>query len=192
MNGFRKNKGIIIELTSLLDIIMIMLFWVMLNVSNNAQDIEKKAQEKIDEANAKTVQAQQDAQEQIDKIKEENKATELAAKNMQDALDGFSSGMMVSVEMRYSGGKDVIYVSRNNSEPAAVEVNDKLNEELSKALDSYGLTKDSIILAAFMYGGDKGLYRDVNKVLDTLGKIKGNYKNIYFTQINTTKQKGEN
>ena len=57
MNGFRKNKGIIIELTSLLDIIMIMLFWVMLNVSNNAQDIEKKAQEKIDEANAKTVQA---------------------------------------------------------------------------------------------------------------------------------------
>ena len=192
MNGFRKNKGIIIELTSLLDIIMIMLFWVMLNVSNNAQDIEKKAQEKIDEANSKTVQAQQDAQEQIDKIKEENKATELAAKNMQDALDGFSSGMMVSVEMRYSGGKDVIYVSRNNSEPAAVEVNDKLNEELSKALDSYGLTKDSIILAAFMYDGDKVLYRDVNKVLDTLGKIKGNYKNIYFTQINTTKQKGEN
>ncbi len=192
MNGFRKNKGIIIELTSLLDIIMIMLFWVMLNVSNNAQDIEKKAQEKIDEANAKTVQAQQDAQEQIDKIREENKATELAAKNMQDALDGFSSGMMVSVEMRYSGGKDVIYVSRNNSEPTAVEVNDKLNEELSKALDSYGLTKDSIILAAFMYDGDKVLYRDVNKVLDTLGKIKGNYKNIYFTQINTTKQKGEN
>ena len=192
MNGFRKNKGIIIELTSLLDIIMIMLFWVMLNVSNNAQDIEKKAQEKIDEANAKTVQAQQDAQEQIDKIKEENKATELAAKNMQDALDGFSSGMMVSVEMRYSDGKDVIYVSRNNSVPAAVEVNDKLNEELSKALDSYGLTKDSIILAAFMYDGDKVLYRDVNKVLDTLGKIKGNYKNIYFTQINTTKQKGEN
>lgn len=192
MNGFRKNKGIIIELTSLLDIIMIMLFWVMLNISNNAQDIEKKAQEKIDEANAKTVQAQQDAQEQIDKIKEENKATELAAKNMQDALDGFSNGMMVSVEMKYSDGKDVIYVSRNNSEPAAVEVNDKLNEELSKALDSYGLTKDSIILAAFMYDGDKVLYRDVNKVLDTLGKIKGNYKNIYFTQINTTKQKGEN
>lgn len=192
MNGFRKNKGIIIELTSLLDIIMIMLFWVMLNVSNNAQDIEKKAQEKIDEANAKTVQAQQDAHEQIDKIKEENKAVEIAAKNMQDALDGFSSGMMVSVEMRYSGGKDVIYVSRNNSEPAAVEVDDKLNEELSKALDSYGLTKDSIILAAFMYDGDKVLYRDVNKVLDTLGKIKGNYKNIYFTQINTTKQKGEN
>ena len=94
--------------------------------------------------------------------------------------------------MRYSDGKDVIYVSRNNSEPAAVEVNDKLNEELSKALDSYGLTKDSIILAAFMYDGDKVLYRDVNKVLDTLGKIKGNYKNIYFTQINTTKQKGEN
>ena len=33
MNSFRKNKGIVLELTSLLDVIMIMLFWVMTDVS---------------------------------------------------------------------------------------------------------------------------------------------------------------
>ena len=31
MNRFSKSKGIVIELTALLDVIMIMLFWVMMN-----------------------------------------------------------------------------------------------------------------------------------------------------------------
>ena len=55
--GFRKNKGIIIELTSLLDVILIMLFWLILNMSNTAANAEKKAQEQIDAANAKVEQA---------------------------------------------------------------------------------------------------------------------------------------
>ena len=66
-------------------------------------------------------------------------------------------------------------------------VNSELPEKLTEALNSYGLDKDSIILAAFMYDGSSVLYRDVNTVQTTLGKIKGNYKNIYYTQVNTTK-----
>lgn len=198
MNGFRKNKGIIIELTSLLDIILIMLFWLMLNISNSASEIEKKAQEKIDRANAKVQQAQvdadkkvsearDDAKKQIDRINEQNKQMRQDNVNMQNALDGFSNGKMVTVEMKYQDSRDVIYVSQNGSSPEAIAVDDKLSENLSRALNSYGLDKDSIILAAFMYDGDTVLYRDVNTVQNVLGSIKGNYKNIYFTQINTTK-----
>ena len=198
MNGFRKNKGIIIELTSLLDIILIMLFWLMMNISNSASEIEKKAQEKIDQANAKVQQAQvdadkkvseaqDDAKKQIDRINEQNKQMRQDNVNMQNALDGFSNGKMVTVEMKYQDSHDVIYVSQNGSSPEAIAVDDKLSENLSRALNSYGLDKDSIILAAFMYDGDTVLYRDVNTVQNVLGSIKGNYKNIYFTQINTTK-----
>ena len=176
MNGFRKNKGIIIELTSLLDIILIMLFWLMLNISNSASEIEKKAQEKIDKANAKVSQvqedadkkvqqAQDDAKKQIDKVNEQNKEMRQDNENMHNALDGFSSGKMVTVEMKFS---------------------DKLAENLTKALNSFGLDKDSIILAAFMYDGNTVLYRDVNTVQNVLVNIKGNYRNKYFTQINTT------
>ncbi len=187
MNGFRKNKGIIIELTSLLDIIMIMLFWLMFNVSSSAADAEKKAQEKIDEANLKVAAAQADAQKEIDKINEQNKEMKQNAENMQNALDGFSSGKMVTIEMRFENNADVIYVSQSGTDAKAVSVDDKLSENLSAALNSYGLDKDSIILAAFMYNGDTVLYRDVNKVQSILSTIKGNYKNIYFTHINTTK-----
>ena len=198
MNGFRKNKGIIIELTSLLDIILIMLFWLMLNISNSASEMEKKAQEKIDQANAKVQQAQvdadkkvseaqDDAKKQIDRINEQNKQMRQDNVNMQNALDGFSNGKMVTVKTKHQNSRDVIYVSQNGSSPETIAVDDKLSENLSRALNSYGLDKDSIILAAFMYDGDTVLYRDVNTVQNVLGSIKGNYKNIYFTQINTTK-----
>ena len=198
MGGFRKNKGIIIELTSLLDIIMIMLFWVMLNVSNSAQNAEKKAQEKVDAANAKVVQAQKDAQDEIERAKQQNqkelddmnkKNQEIkqAAEDMQQALDGFGNGKMVTLEMKYEDGRDVIYISQGIEEKKTVSVDDKLKDSLSAALNSYGLDKNSIILTAFVYDGDSVLYRDVEKVQSTLSSIKSNYKNIYYTHINTTK-----
>lgn len=185
--GFRKNKGIIIELTSLLDVILIMLFWLILNMSNTAANAEKKAQEQIDAANAKVEQAKQDAQKQTDSINEQNEQMRKQAENMQNALDGFSNGKMVTLEMKYEDGRDVIYVSQDSQQPKPVIVNSELPEKLTEALNSYGLDKDSIILAAFMYDGSSVLYRDVNTVQTTLGKIKGNYKNIYYTQVNTTK-----
>jgi hypothetical protein len=89
--------------------------------------------------------------------------------------------------MKFSDNRDVIYVSQNNSTPQTVAVDDKLAENLTKALNSFGLDKDSIILAAFMYDGNTVLYRDVNTVQNVLVNIKSNYRNIYFTQINTTK-----
>ena len=41
-----KNKGIIIELTALLDVILIMLFWVMLNMDRETEKIKTDAAEK--------------------------------------------------------------------------------------------------------------------------------------------------
>lgn len=47
MNGFRKNKGIVLELTSLLDVIMIMLFWVMTDVSASADSQKEDAKAQV-------------------------------------------------------------------------------------------------------------------------------------------------
>lgn len=198
MNGFRKNKGIIIELTSLLDIILIMLFWLMLNISNSAADIEKKAQEKIDAANAKVQQAQDDADKQVQQarddadkqirqINEQNSEMRRQAENMQAALDGFSNGKMITIEMKYDNGHDIIFVSYSGESKKSVEIDSDLSKNLSDAISSYGIDKDSIILAAFMYDGNSVLYRDVNTVQNALSSIKGSYKNVYFTHINTTK-----
>ena len=47
MSGYRKSKGLALELTSLLDVIMIMLFWVMTNSSASAADAQDKADKKV-------------------------------------------------------------------------------------------------------------------------------------------------
>jgi beta-galactosidase len=47
MNGFKKNKGIVLELTSLLDVIMIMLFWVMTDVSASADSQKEDAKAQV-------------------------------------------------------------------------------------------------------------------------------------------------
>ena len=47
MTGFRKNKGIVLELTSLLDVIMIMLFWVMTDVSASADSQKEDAKAQV-------------------------------------------------------------------------------------------------------------------------------------------------
>ena len=44
-----KNKGLIIELTSLLDVILIMLFWVMMASSDKADKAEAEADKKLGE-----------------------------------------------------------------------------------------------------------------------------------------------
>ena len=159
---------------------------------------EKKAQEKVDAANAKVVQAQKDAQDEIERAKQQNqkelddmnkKNQEIkqAAEDMQQALDGFGNGKMVTLEMKYEDSHDVIYISQGIEEKKTVSVDEKLKDSLSAALNSYGLDKNSIILTAFVYDGDSVLYRDVEKVQSTLSSIKSNYKNIYYTHINTTK-----
>ena len=52
MNGFRKNKGIVLELTSLLDVIMIMLFWVMTDVSASADSQKEDAKAQVQAINS--------------------------------------------------------------------------------------------------------------------------------------------
>ena len=106
MNGFRKNKGIVLELTSLLDVIMIMLFWVMTDVSASAdsQKEDAKAQvqavtQQLEEQEQKSADElenlREDMQKQIDEAyKKAESINSNAAKNQQ-ALDGYTQGMLI-------------------------------------------------------------------------------------------------
>ena len=66
MNGFRKNKGIVLELTSLLDVIMIMLFWVMTDVSASADSQKEDAKAQVQ---AVTQQLEEQKQKSTDELK---------------------------------------------------------------------------------------------------------------------------
>ena len=57
-----KNKGIIIELTALLDVILIMLFWIMMNTRNGMNSAVTEAEKKAESAQ----QQLQSVQQQLD------------------------------------------------------------------------------------------------------------------------------
>jgi len=62
MNRFSKSKGIVIELTALLDVIMIMLFWVMMNVQDSSKSASTAAEKKA----AAAEQRLEETQEELD------------------------------------------------------------------------------------------------------------------------------
>ena len=115
MNGFRKNKGIVLELTSLLDVIMIMLFWVMTDVSAAAdsqkedakaqvQAVTQQLEEQKQKSDDELENLRKDMQKQIDEAyKKAENINSNAAKNQQ-ALDGYTKGMLISLDMRNENG----------------------------------------------------------------------------------------
>ena len=70
MNGFRKNKGIVLELTSLLDVIMIMLFWVMTDVSASADSQKEDAKAQVQAVTQQLEKQKQKSADELEKLRE--------------------------------------------------------------------------------------------------------------------------
>ena len=71
MNGFRKNKGIVLELTSLLDVIMIMLFWVMTDVSASADSQKEDAKAQVQAVTQQLEEQKQKSADELEKLRED-------------------------------------------------------------------------------------------------------------------------
>ena len=52
-----KNKGIVIELTALLDVILIMMFWLMMNIQNSNDNIRTDAEQRVSQAEQEVADA---------------------------------------------------------------------------------------------------------------------------------------
>lgn len=190
MNGFRKNKGIVLELTSLLDVIMIMLFWVMTDVSASAdsQKEDAKAQvqavtQQLEEQKQKSADElenlRKNMQKQIDEAyKKAENINSNAAKNQQ-ALDGYTQGMLISLDMRNENGTDKLYISRNDEDIMTVTPDEDISGRLISLFEGLG--------AAVVYDGDAVLYRNMRIVENAVQAVSDKYENVYFTYINTSK-----
>lgn len=175
MNGFRKNKGIVLELTSLLDVIMIMLFWVMTDVSASAdsQKEDAKAQvqavtQQLEEQKQKSADElenlRKNMQKQIDEAyKKAENINSNAAKNQQ-ALDGYTQGMLISLDMQNENGTDKLYISRNDEDIMTVTPDEDISGRLISLFEGLGAADGEVMLAAVVYDGDAVLYRNMRIV----------------------------
>ena len=187
MNGFRKNKGIVLELTSLLDVIMIMLFWVMTDVSASADSQKEDAKAQVQAVTQQLEKLREDMQKQIDEAyKKAESINSNAAKNQQ-ALDGYTQGMLISLDMRNENGTDKLYISRNDEDIMTVTPDEDISGRLISLFEGLGAADGEVMLAAVVYDGDAVLYRNMRIVENAVQAVSDKYENVYFTYINTSK-----
>ena len=198
MSGYRKSKGLALELTSLLDVIMIMLFWVMTNSSASAADAQDKADKKVKAAQTKIEQSEkklEDQAKEYDKKIEELKAQALeqqakinenAAMNQQ-AINDYKDGLLITLTVKNNDGNAAVTVSQGNDTLSDYSISDDLYDSLGPALETLGINDGKTALAAVVYDGDTVLYDDISLVRDAVSKISQAHNNVYFTYINTSK-----
>ena len=188
-----KNKGLIIELTSLLDVILIMLFWVMMVSSDKADKAEQQAEQKVQAANAQAQvqvdEAKKDAERYINERLAEQKDNMEKLDEYVKTIEGFENGEMLSISITYVEQNEVLSFTRSGQQISSGTLTgySNIEHEIRKVLDTLP-NKNGIILAAFIYDGNTALYRDVQNVRAALENLRKDYGGIYFAYINTSGQ----
>ena len=195
----RKNKGIIIELTALLDVIFIMLFWVMINVQEGSLRSREEADSRVEAAQSQLRQVRQETDSQLEAMREQTdseiqkvreraeKLDKNAAANQQ-ALDDYGSGMMLTLDLRYEpGGELTVFRGDEELGRTALTSEDAVYSALQSALTKAGIGRQDVVLCAFVYDGSTALYRDVSEVGSAVDKICESYDSFYCTYINTAR-----
>ncbi|MCR4780450.1 MAG: hypothetical protein K5876_05070 [Ruminiclostridium sp.] len=191
-----KNKGIAIELTALLDVILIMLFWVMMNMGRENERVKNEAAEQAAAYEQRTGELTEELEaahsdyenvrSELDRYISENSES-IAAAN-QKALNEFAEGRMITLNLSYDAvGKLFILDENGELGHTLLESREKIAESIEKVLAESGLGKDDVILCALVYDGDRALYSDVkliNAAADDVGK---KYDNFYCTNINISR-----
>ncbi len=197
-----KNKGIVIELTALLDVILIMLFWVMMNVREETTNVRNEAEAQIEEYQLRSQEAQDEleaAQEELERIRaeyEKQLAEARAAAEVKDpeisayqqALDDFSGGVLITLNLKYDAvGKLFIYDSSGELGRTLLDSEEDISDSITDALERSGLDREDIILCAFTYDGERALYRDIKRITSAVNDVTDTYRHLYCTYINTNR-----
>ncbi len=208
-----KNKGIVIELTALLDVILIMMFWLMMNLQNNNDSIRADAEERISQAEQQVQTAEENVSEaerradeavsEMQKMQSELETVrENADKEIADAwkkaasindnaaanqlaLDKYEQGFLITINLRCNETAEVFISDNTGILNQAVVTPEDISEKLISAFENAGLSQNDVIMCAMTYDGSKALYKDVKTVRTAVYDVKEQYSNLYCTYINT-------
>lgn len=204
------KKGIVIELTALLDVILIMMFWLMMSLQNendtirtdyeeqiaqveqdlntanqNLKDTEKRANDTIANMQSELQKVREDADKEIVEAWKKAASINDNATANQLALDKYEQGILITINLKYDTDTKLIISDKNNIlEQSNINVDD-ISEKLISSFEKSESEQDSVILCAFVYDGSKALYKDVKTVRTAISNVKEIYSDMYCTYINT-------
>lgn len=177
-----KKQGIVLELTALLDVILIMLFLVMQSASDAAQNAQTAAQEAL--AAAETMRA-------------ETAAAQVEVQQARDALAAFEivadNAEVIKVQVTGSAGRHCIRVSTENiggTETLIEEITSDISDQvyvtnaLTSAINAaqeYEEAEFTVIV--FSYDSRK-IYKYEYDIIDRVTAKAALARNVYTVQYN--------
>ncbi len=195
-----RRKSAVIELTSLLDVIFIMLFMMMGRGQEAVRDSMNEAKEMQDSANAEIRQIKNEYSAKLEELEKREAALEAEENNigaLQSRIDGYEEfdrfATIVTIELKTkSDGKREITVTDNKSNKLKTAANTIVSDVSSELGNKLGLLlKDSyitdvnddasdIVCIVFKYDPAVTLVGDRRKIESAIEEMTGKSDNFFY------------
>lgn len=189
----RKRKSVIVELTSLLDVIFIMLFMVMNQSRTAAEEAQSNAAAEVAAAQVQ-VEAMEEEVEGYRVIIDEVEADRLNLESIKNKLNSYEVfeeyATIISVSVLDHSYKRTIVVE-NGGEAVTADFSwdnmDYAENTLDEMLNSCIKDSENPVFIVFSYNGDKIYRQDYNMVSEVMTQVQGGYENVYIKFDDTSK-----
>ncbi len=189
-----KRKDIILDFTSLLDVILIILFFFILYSAFNVQESEQRAEEaRVDyEERMEALDAEES---KLNLEWERLRALDQNAPKNQLALNTFDNGGMLAFNLRKEDDSEAWRLSATRKNAAGEEElvgeilpGNKLLSSILGILQAAGYGEDEVLIISFTYDGSViGTNRLYGEIMRAFREVQTLRKNVYLTAINTSK-----
>lgn len=199
-----NKRNIILDFTSLLDVIMIILFFFILfshletedakfalqEAQQNAAEREEQAEQKLEDAEKLLEEAKQKEEQADEKLNEAELAGERQGENV-EAITDFSRNLNIRVKLKMiSGGSEwSLLVFKGEQQITEIPKGDigSMSQSFLKALSDMGCAKDDTLLCMYVYdaaqAGTASADRNIQKLFD---EVKGQYKHFFYSELDTS------
>lgn len=185
----RRSREIILDFTSLLDVVMVILFFFILfshfETVEARKELEAAQQAVIEEYNGKMEEAEMSLAEADRLLAEIGQADARKAENI-DAISAFGKGENLKIRLRMTDGSWKIIAYKGEAMIAEIENDDtdKMKKQLFRALAESRITIEDTILCDFIYNpeeaGTAAAYKQVTKLLSL---VKNEYLHFYYSEV---------
>lgn len=185
----KRSREIILDFTSLLDVVMVILFFFILfshfETIEARKELEDAKQAVAEEYSGKMEEADNRLAEAERLLGEIGQADVRKAENI-DAISAFGKGENLKIRLKMTDESWKIVAYKGEELLAVIENDepDKMKKQLSRALAQARITIEDTILCDFIYNpeeaGTAAAYKQVNKLL---ALVKNEYLHFYYSEI---------
>lgn len=199
-----NKREIILDFTSLLDVIMVILFFFIIfshletedakialqAAQQNAIEREEQAEQKLEAAEGLFEEAERKEQQAAEKLSEADLAGERQGENV-DGIVEFSRNQNIKVKLKMTddGSSWSLLVCKGEQQVAEI-AEDKVNimaQAFVNALSDAGCGKSDTLLCVYVYdasqAGTASADREVQRVFDA---VKGQYQHFFYSELDTS------